>query len=76
MDNIKSSVVDGIRKQNINIDERKLNELLESVIVSVEQNRPTKTKTYIKRTKGKNEKKQNNNNQEESDDELPKYSNK
>ena len=78
IDNIKTSVVDGIRKQNINIDERKLNELLESVIVSVEQNRPTKTKTYIKRTKGKNEKKQNNNNnnQEESDDELPKYSNK
>ncbi len=67
MDNIKTSVVDGIRKQNINIDERKLNELLESVMVSVEQNRPTKTRTYIKRTKGKNGKTQKNNNDNQND---------
>ena len=76
MDNIKTSVIDGIRKQNINIEERKLTDLLESVINSVEQNRPTKTKTYIKRTKGKNGKqkqKNNNDNIEESDDDLPKY---
>ena len=82
MDNIKSSVVDGIRKQNINIDERKLNELLESVMVSVEQNRPTKTRTYIKRTKGKKEKAQNNNNNnnkninvEDSDEDMPIFKN-
>lgn len=79
MDNIKSSVVDGIRKQNINIDERKLNELLESVMVSVEQNRPTKTRTYIKRTKGKKEKAQNNNNkninEEDSDEDMPIFKN-
>jgi hypothetical protein len=81
IDNIKTSVVNGIRKQNINIDERKLSDLLESVMVSVEQNRPVKTRTYIKRTKGKNGKTQKNNNNNNnnnndgvgSDDDIPKY---
>ncbi len=31
-DNIKSSIVDGIKKQNINIDSKKIDELLENVM--------------------------------------------
>ena len=84
MDNIKTSVIDGIRKQNINIEERTLKDLLESVMVSVEQNRPIKTRTYIKRTKGnkKNNKQNNNdndndnnNNNDESDEDMPVFKN-
>ena len=79
-DNIKSSLVDGIKKQNINLDSKKVDELLESVLEFVETNRPTKTRTYIKRTKGKTEKSlrklvQDNQNKNESSDEeeLPKF---
>jgi hypothetical protein len=76
-DNIKSSIVDGIKKQNINIDSKKIDELLENVMEFVEKNRPTKTKTYIKRTKGKTEKalrKIVNDNKDSSDEEeLPKF---
>ncbi len=77
-DNIKTSVIDGIRKQNINIDSKKIDDLLESVMDFVEKNRPTKTRTYIKRTKG-NIKKSfqkmvNDNDENSSDDDLPKYS--
>ncbi len=76
-DNIKSSIVDGIKKQNINIDSKKIDELLENVMEFVEKNRPTKTKTYIKRTKGKTEKalrKIANDNKDSSDEEeLPKF---
>ena len=63
VDNIKMSVIDGIKKQNINLDERKIGELLDSVVDNIEKNRPLKTKTYIKRTKDKpiksNDKKNN-----------------
>lgn len=79
-DNIKISLVDGIKKQNINLDSKKVDELLESVMEFVEKNRPTKTRTYIKRTKGRTEKnlrkivKDNQNNNDSSDEEvLPKY---
>lgn len=82
-DNIKTSLIDGIKKQNINLDSKKVDDLLESVMEFVDKNRPTKTRTYIKRTKGKTEKalrkiatdnRSNNKNDESSDEEvLPKY---
>lgn len=80
-DNIKTSLVDGIKKQNINLDSKKVDELLESVMEFVEKNRPTKTRTYIKRTKGKTEKNlrkivkdnQSNNNDSSDEEVLPKY---
>ena len=77
-DNIKTSLIDGIKKQNINIESKKVDDLLESVMEFVEKNRPTKTRTYIKRTKGKTEnslRKLVKDNQNESSDEevLPKY---
>jgi hypothetical protein len=81
-DNIKTSVIDSIKKQNIKIDENKINNLLEDVLVFVDKNRPTKTKTYIKRTKGATNKalrkiakdNEKENNSESEEDELPKYS--
>ena len=78
VDNIKLSVIDGIKKQNINLDERKITELLDSVVDNIEKNRPIKTKTYIKRTKGTTNKKlrklAENNNYEEED--IPQYNSK
>jgi hypothetical protein len=82
VDNIKLSLIDGIKKQNIKLDENKINELLDSVIDNVEKNRPTKTKTYIKRTKGKinksivtnnSENKKNNDEDDDSNENLPLY---
>mgnify|MGYP003340605319 FL=1 len=80
VDNIKMSVIDGIKKQNINLDERKIGELLDSVVDNIEKNRPLKTKTYIKRTKDKpiksNDKKNNkksNDNDNESEEHIPLY---
>lgn len=75
-DNIKSSIVDSIKKQNINIDSKKIDELLENVMEIVEKNRPTKTKTYIRRTKCKTEKvlrKIVDNRGISSDEELPQF---
>jgi len=78
-DMIKTSVVEGIRKQNIQIDSKKIDDLLENVLEFVDKNRPVKTKTYIKRTKGnkitkiKEIKEIFENNDEMSGDELPKY---
>ena len=82
VDNIKLSLIDGIKKQNIKLDESKIGELLDSVIENVEKNRPTKTKTYIKRTKGKlnktnktdkTDKTDKNNEENDSNDDLPFY---
>ncbi len=81
-DNIKVSVIDGLKQQKINLDEKKINEVLESVMECIDKNRPTKTKTYIKRTKGSTTKAlkkiaedNNNSDNEENDDEkLPQYS--
>jgi hypothetical protein len=79
VDNIKLSVIDGIKKQNINLDERKIGELLDSVVDNIEKNRPIKTKTYIKRTKDKAIKstgKKNNkksNDDDESEEDIPLY---
>jgi hypothetical protein len=53
MDNIKLSVVDGLKKQGILLEDKKILDVLEAVADNIDKNRPTKTKTYIKRTKGK-----------------------
>lgn len=78
VDNIKLSVIDGIKKQNINLDERKITELLDSVVDNIEKNRPIKTKTYIKRTKDKaiksdNKKNNKKSNDNESEEDIPLY---
>jgi len=82
-DNIKSSVIDGLKKQQINLDNKIIENLLESVLDNVDKNRPTKTKTYIKRTKDKIKdiKKSIKKNKEEdknndSDEEIPQYKSK
>jgi len=79
-DNIKVSVIDGLKQQKINLYEKKINEVLESVMECIDKNRPTKTKTYIKRTKGSTTKalkkiaEENNNSDKEDDDDIPQYS--
>jgi len=78
VDNIKLSVIDGIKKQNINLDERKITELLDSVVDNIEKNRPIKTKTYIKRTKDKisnsdNKKNNKKSNDNDSEEDIPLY---
>ena len=79
-DNIKLSVVDTLKKQNI--DEDKIKGLIEDVINNVEKNRPVKTKTYIKRTKGATDKslrkiaEKHNNNANDDVDDIPQYKSK
>ena len=85
-DNIKISLLEGLKKQNVHIDDKKITALLENVIECIDKNRPVKTRTYIKRTKGKvaktlrkiaekNEDNEKNEKNEDSDnEELPKYS--
>jgi hypothetical protein len=79
VDNIKLSVIDGIKKQNINLDERKIGELLDSVVDNIEKNRPIKTKTYIKRTKDKaikstgKKNNKNSNDDNKSEEDIPLY---
>ena len=86
-DNIKDSVAQGLKKENIMLDEKKFNELIGSILNSVEANRPKKERTYIKRShekkKGENDKDSNASKKksvkkvqpEDSDEELPKYKN-
>lgn len=87
-DNIKISVIEGLKKQNVQIDDKKISDLLENVIECIDKNRPTKTRTYIKRTKGKINKtlrtiaekndsdndSDNNSDNNSDNEELPKYS--
>jgi DNA-binding phage protein len=78
-DNIKISVLEGLKKQNVQIDDKKISALLENVIECIDKNRPTKTRTYIKRTKGKVNKTlrkiaEKNENEDSDNEELPKYS--
>jgi DNA-binding phage protein len=88
-DNIKLSVVDSLKKQNIN--EEKINGVLGDVLETIEKNRPVKTRTYIKRTKGaankklrdiaddakkSKNKKQINNDDDDVDDDIPQYNSK
>jgi len=49
-DNIKEAVKKGLLKENINLNEKKFNEVLSSILNIVEDNRPQTQKTYIKRT--------------------------
>ena len=79
-DNIKLSVIDGLKQQKVNLDEKKITDVLESVMECIDKNRPTKTRTYIKRTKGSTTKalkkiaEQNKESDNEEDDALPQYS--
>jgi hypothetical protein len=82
-DNIKNSVAMGLKKENIALDEKKFNELISSIITSVEANRPKKERTYIKRSYAKKNNKNDTTKKEskkipqpeDSDEELPKYKN-
>ena len=64
-DNIKASVVAGLKRENIALDEKKFNELIGSILNMVEENRPKKQKTYIKRTQVK---KKDDNKDDKKDD--------
>jgi hypothetical protein len=58
---IKKSVMISLKKENINLDENRINDIIQSILSIVDENRPTTTKTYIKRTyerKKKDDKKQ------------------
>jgi hypothetical protein len=50
VDNIKEAVKKGLMKENINLNEKKFNEVLSSILNIVEDNRPQTKRTYIKRT--------------------------
>jgi len=86
-DNIKLSVFDSLKKQDI--DENKISGVLGDVLDTIEKNRPVKTRTYIKRTKGATNKKlrdlaedsnkkskNKKQNKEEEDDDIPQYNSK
>lgn len=83
-ENIKDSVKNGLKRENINLDEKKFNEVLGSILGFIEDSRPTTSRTYIKRTQirqPKNNKETNKeskhkhkqNEEDSSDEELPKY---
>jgi hypothetical protein len=79
LDNMSTSLVDTIKKQNINLDTKKISELVDSFLETVDKNRPTKTKTYIKRTKSaanKSIRKIAKNNNDNNKDDIPKYNGK
>ena len=71
-DNIKKSLLTGLAKTNINIDDERLSHLLTNLLESVEENRPKKERKYIKKMKEAKDKKikkpsidtENNNNSE------------
>jgi len=56
-DNIKKSLLTGLAKTNINIDDIKLSNLINNLLDSVEENRPKKERKYIKRMKEVTDKK-------------------
>jgi hypothetical protein len=83
-ENIKDSVKNGLKRENINLDEKKFNEVLGSILGFIEDSRPTTSRTYIKRTQIRQptnnkettkESKHKHKQKEEdsSDEELPKY---
>jgi hypothetical protein len=87
-ENIKDSVKNGLKRENINLDEKKFNEVLGSILGFIEDSRPTTSRTYIKRTQVKQstinkdtnnkdtnnkEKKNKQKDVDSSDEELPKY---
>jgi hypothetical protein len=50
-DNIKTSVGNSLKKENIKLDDKTFMNLIQTILEQVETNRPQKTRTYIKRTK-------------------------
>jgi hypothetical protein len=75
LDNIKTSVINSIKKQNINVDEKKIIVLLDDILNSVEESRAIKERTFIKRTKGKIllNKNKKENIEDNDDEEIPKF---
>jgi hypothetical protein len=85
IDNIKSSITDELTKSNL-LERDKITNLLDSIIETIEKNRPVKSKTYIKRTaekvkktkkeklSKKNEENVDKNVDEDEDESIPKYS--
>ena len=74
-DNISKSLFSGLKKSNINIDDEKINNLLNNLLESIETNRPKKERKYIKRMKetGTKTKKDNNTDNDEKDNDIPQY---
>jgi hypothetical protein len=84
-DNIKQSLFDGIKQNNLIQDDNRINEFLLHILKNIEENRPRKTKTYIKRTKERKPKETSEKinkfkkniestiNNNISDDDIPKY---
>ncbi len=83
---VKKSVLLGLKKENINLDENRFNDIIHSILNIVDENRPKTTKTYIKRTyerkkkdnkeQSKKDTKKDNKKDNDSDEELPKYKSK
>ena len=71
-DNITKSLQTGLLKSNINIDEERLNNLLNNLLISIEENRPKKERKYIKRMKETNNKNKKDT-KNDTDDEIPKF---
>ena len=57
-ENIKTSVVSGLKKENIKLDDKTFMNLIQTILEQVETNRPKKTRTFIKRTADKQKDKQ------------------
>lgn len=55
-DNIKKSVIDGLSKENVKLDDKTFLSLIQTILDQVESNRPKKTRTHIKRENEKKEK--------------------
>ena len=53
VENIKVSIMEGLQKQNIKLNEKQYHDLIGSILTSVEDKRPKTNKTYIKRTQVK-----------------------
>jgi hypothetical protein len=73
---IKKSVLLGLRKENINLDENRINDIIESILTIVDDNRPTTKKTYIKRTYERKKKDKKEVDKKEVDKESKKESKK
>lgn len=78
-ENIKTSVVSGLNKENIKLDDKTFMSLIQTILEHVETNRPKKTRTFIKHAMEKKNNKVNKDNKDkknhkvESDDDIPKY---
>ena len=87
VDNIKTSITDELTRSNL-IEREKITSVLDSIMDTIEKNRPVKSRTYIKRTQertkkskksagDKNQEDNQEDNQENLDeDSIPKYSSK